>query len=92
MEEINAEGGFDFRSVGGCFLVRLILALVNHKNACFSMPLQCLPFGFNWENRIELCCFVSKPHCKVVASTLSTLILPLFNIAEIMGPTYFGAF
>ena len=73
-------------------MARLILEPLNRENACFSMPLQRLSFGFNWETRLEFCCFVSEPHCKVVASTLSTLILPLFNIAEIMVLTYFGAF
>jgi len=73
-------------------LTRLVLELLNHENVCFSMPLQRLSFGFNWENRLEFCCFVSEPHCKVIASTLSALVLQRFNIAEIMVLTYFGAF
>jgi len=73
-------------------MVKVILALLNRKNACFSIPLQRLSSGFNWENRLEFCCFASEPRCKAVASTLNCVVLQRFNIAEIIVLTYFGAF
>jgi len=72
-------------------LVRF-LSLCNHENACFSMPLQCPFSGFKCQNKAESRSIASKSYCELIVSTLNNIVLPCFNIAEIMVLTYFGAF
>ena len=73
-------------------MVKLFLALSNHENVCFPMPLQCLFSGFKCQNKAESRSIASRSCCELIVSTLNNMVLSCFNIAEIIVLTYFGAF
>ena len=58
---------------------RIILALLNRKNVCFSMLLQRLLLGFKRQNKPESRSFMSGVHCELAASTLNSIILDHFK-------------
>jgi len=66
----------------------MILALLNRKNAWFSMPLQRPLLGFKCQNKPESRSFTSEPYRELEASTLNSLVLGHFNIAEITLATF----
>lgn len=45
------------------------MALLNRKNACFSMPLKRLLLGFKCRNKLEYRSFALEPHCDLMTST-----------------------
>lgn len=64
------------------------MAPLNRKNACFSMLLLRLFSDFKCQNKPEYRSIASELHCELKASTLNSLVLEHFNIAEITVATF----